>query len=165
MNKQNKHELQSNTFEILHFRKKGCVRAIISHLKITKLEEYIANVFRVQRWIESDFASPSPTPSHFSPFSALLCSLEGSYLQVFSLGSLCFAASCWCQEYQALSGDLREGGRHKSWFSSFHHAFGCIFWWQLNLCNYWHQKNDSTGLKAECRKDGEQKEEEDLLVG
>lgn len=62
------------------------------------------------------------------------------------------------------SGDLREEGRHKSWFSSFHHAFGCIFWWQLNLCNYWHQKNDGTGLKAECRKDGEQKEEEDLLV-
>ena len=27
MNKQNKHELQSNTFEILHFRKKGCVKA------------------------------------------------------------------------------------------------------------------------------------------
>ena len=104
MNKQNKHELQSNTFEILHFRKKGCVKAIISHLKITKLEEYITNVFRVQKWIESDFASPSPTPSHFSPFSALLCSLEGSYLQVFSLGSLCFAASCWCQEYQAVRG-------------------------------------------------------------
>ena len=60
MNKQNKHELQSNTFEILHFRKKGCVKAIISHLKIPKLEEYIANVFRLQRWIESDFASPSP---------------------------------------------------------------------------------------------------------
>lgn len=49
MNKQNKHELQSNTFKILHFRKRGCVRAIISDLKITKLEEYIANVFRLQR--------------------------------------------------------------------------------------------------------------------
>lgn len=49
MNKQNKHELQSNTFKILDFRKKGCVKAIISHLKITKLGEYIANVFRLQR--------------------------------------------------------------------------------------------------------------------
>ena len=129
MNEQNKHELQSNTFKILHFRKRSCVKAIISDLKITKLEEYIANVFRLQRWIESDFAGSSPTPSHFSPFSALLFSLQGSHLQVFSLGSPCLVASCWCQEYRALSGDIREGRRHKCWFSSFRHAFGCIFWW------------------------------------